>query len=70
MPAARVLTTSRQMVSDATADPPGLLTRSSTARTRSSEVAERSAAATVSEPIEPPPSGLRPLRPCLIGPDA
>ena len=70
MPAARVLTTSRQIVSDATADPPGLLTRSSTARTRSSEVADRSAAATVSEPMALPPTGLRLLRPCLIGPDA
>src|SRR5262249_62405939 len=70
LPAARVLTTSRQMVSDATADPPGLLTRSSTARTRSSSVAARRAQATVSDPIEPPPNGLRPLRPCRIGPDA
>ena len=69
MPAARSLTTSRQIVSDATAEPPGLLTRSSTARTRSSDLAERSAAATVSEPMAPP-TGPRLLRPCLIGPDA
>ena len=34
------------------------------------DLAERSAAATVSEPIALPPTGLRLLRPCLIGPDA
>ena len=69
LPAARSLTTSRQITSDAVYEPPGLLTRSTTARAPSSAPTARSAAATVSEPIPPPP-GPRPLRPCLMAPCA
>ena len=70
LPAARTLTTSRQITSDAIAEPPGLFTRSTTARAPSSAAAARSAAATVSDPIPPPPGPPRPLRPCLIAPCA
>ena len=70
LPAARTRTTSRQMTSDAVAEPPGLFTRSTTARAPSSAAAARSAAATVSEPIPPPPGPPRPLRPDLIAPCA
>ncbi len=70
LPAARSLTTSRQITSDAVYEPPGLLTRSTTARAPSSAPAARSAAATVSEPIPPPPGPPRPLRPCLMAPCA
>ena len=58
------------MVSEATYEPPGLFTRSTIARTRRSAAAARSAADTVSEPIAPPDSGPRPLRPRRIGPAA
>ena len=63
-------TVSRQMVSDATYEPPGLFTRSTMALTRWSAVAPRSAALSVSEPIGPRSSGPRALRPRRIGPDA
>ena len=70
VPPARARTTSRQIVSDAVDEPPGLLTRSRMAPARSSAAAARSAPATVSEPIAGPDIGPRPLRPCRIGPEA
>ena len=66
--AARARTTSRQIVSEATYEPPGLSTRSTMARTRSSAAAERITAASVSEPIEPATTGPRPLRPRRMAP--
>ncbi len=69
LPALRVSTTSRQMASEATYEPPGLSTRNTTALTLSSRRAARKAAQIVSEPMAPPPpSGLRPLRPRRIMP--
>jgi hypothetical protein len=53
-------TVSRQIVSEATYDPPGLSTRKITAWTSSSSRAARSAAETVSDPIADPESGLKP----------
>jgi hypothetical protein len=69
LPRARARTTSRQIVSEATYEPPGLFTRSRMARARSSAAAARSAPATVSAPM-PADIGPRPLRPDLIGPEA
>src|SRR6266566_464446 len=65
---ARARTTSRQIVSEATWEPPGLFTRSTIASTRSSAVAARSAAASVSDPIAAAWTGPRPLRPRLMTP--
>lgn len=71
LPARRASTTSRQMASDATAEPPGLFTRKTIALTRSSFTAARNAAPIVSAPIAGPEFGSgppRPLRPSRIGP--
>src|SRR5260221_13250156 len=70
LPALRALTTSRQIESEATYEPPGLFTRSTMALTRGSAVAARRAAVMLSEPIAVPVSGLRPFRPRLIAPVA
>ena len=70
LPAPRIRTTSRQITSEAVAEPPGLFTRSTTARARSSAAAARSAAAMVSDPMPPPPAGPRPLRPDRMVPCA
>src|SRR6266851_6458323 len=50
LPAWRARTTSRQMVSEATYEPPGLSTRNKIALTSLSSAAARIAPATVSEP--------------------
>ena len=51
LPAFFARSTSRQIVSDATADPPGLSTRNTIAFTSSSAIAARNAPATVVAPI-------------------
>ena len=68
-PASRARDTSRQMVSEATYDPPGLSMRNTMARTRSASTAERNAAASVSLPMPTSPDiGSTPLLPRLTAP--
>ena len=66
----RVSSTSRQITSEAVPEPPGLSTRSTTARTSSSSRASRRDSATVSEPANDPPNGLFWLSPGMISPTA
>ena len=61
---------SRQMASDALADPPGLSMRSTMARTDESFLAARMASTSVSDPIDAPFNGSLPPRPSTIAPDA
>ncbi len=69
LPACFARTVSRQIVSDATYEPPGLSTRKTIARTAASSAAERSAAPTVSAPmLTSPNTGLNPLVPLCTGP--
>src|ERR1700742_2230029 len=70
LPRLRALATSRQMVSDAESEPPGLSTRSTIADTASSAAASRRAAAIVSPPTAGVPNGRNcgPPRPLTIWP--
>ncbi len=56
-------TTSRQMASDPTAEPPGLSTRNRIPLTRLSSAASRSALVIVSDPIVAPGKGRAPNLP-------
>src|SRR5271167_4463802 len=71
LPASRASSISRQIVSDATADPPGLLTRITMARTLRSAAAWRMASAVLSAGIwSDPVRGLGAERRRLIAPVA
>ena len=67
LPTARSWTIARAMTSDANAEPPGLLTRSTTAPTVESARHSSSADSSVSEPATPPmPNGSSWLGPSTI----
>ena len=69
LPASLARTTSRQIVSDAVAEPPGLSMRKRMARTGASSAARRKARATVSAPMPPEvESGPLALSPRLMIP--